>query len=153
VPRSRMRVGELLLAAVIGAVSAVVLALLPVPVIRIGMLPLSRPISLAVVQRFLGEATPLHMANVLQGAYVTLWALIYAVVFRPRYPLWAACLIAGLMWTIALVVVFPLAGWGMFGLQFGASPMATAMAQYTLVALLIWGMSKLLLARGSARIF
>jgi len=148
-----MRVGELLVAAAIGVVAAVGLCLMPVPVTWIGMAPLPRPVSLALAQRFLGETTSPLTANLLQGAYVTVWTVVYALFFRPRYPLTGALLVAGLMWAIMLVLGFPLAGWGFFGLQFGSTPMVTVSVGYALVALLVWGMAQLLLARRASRRF
>ena len=128
----------------IGVVTAVVLSAIMVPAFRSGLAPMPEQPSLAFAETILGRKLPLPVGLLFHVAYVTFWSVVYVVATRRTLAnaLWLAL---GL-WAAALVVFFPIVGWGFLGLAIGPKLIVAALVPHLLFALVLWGGCRLVFA-------
>ena len=76
-------------------------------------------------------------------AYVTFWSVIFVALFRDGPRFLRALGLALLLWIVALVVFFPINGWGFLGLAVSPKLIAAALVPHVLFALVLWGLCRL----------
>jgi hypothetical protein len=76
-------------------------------------------------------------------AWVTLFSVVYVVVWRNALTLQNAITLAFALWLLALIVFFPVVGWGFFGLAVSPKLIVPAMVSHLLFAVILWGLCRL----------
>lgn len=130
----------------VGILTAVVLSLVMVPLSKMGLSPLPKPLSLAFAQKTFGDVS-LPFGLALHVLYVTFWSVVYVVLFRPNFKFRYALALALALWVVVLLAVFPYVGWGLFGLEEGLLLIPGSLMPHILFAVVLWGMCKWLFKR------
>lgn len=139
---------ELAKAVGVGVATALILSAIMVPAFLAGVSPMPKPPSLAFAETLLGSSLPLPVGLLFHVAYVTLWSLIYVVLFRDRLGFLRALGLALALWIAALVVVFPINGWGFLGLGVSPKLIPAALVPHLLFAVVLWGLCRLVFGAG-----
>ncbi|MBI1220426.1 MAG: hypothetical protein GC186_17995 [Rhodobacteraceae bacterium] len=129
---------ELAKAGVVGVIIALLLSAIMVPVFKAGVAPMPMQPSLAFAETVLGRPLPLVVGLFFHLAYVTLWSMTFVVLFRTRLTFRNALLLALGLWIVALVVFFPIVGWGFLGLAVGPKLIVAALVPHLLFAVFLW---------------
>lgn len=127
----------------VGIVTALVLSAIMVPAFQAGLPPMPKPPSLAFAERIFGPGVSLPAGLALHVVYVTLWSVIYVVLFRGQLTFLRALALALALWVIALVVFFPINGWGFLGLAVGPALIPAALMPHILFAVVLWALCRL----------
>lgn len=122
----------------LGIVNALALSAIMVPAIRSGVAPIPDLPSLRFAELVLGRSLPLPAGLLFHVAYVTAWSLAYVLLFRERLSLPRALGLGVVLWAVALVVFFPLIGWGVLGLGVSAKLIPAALVPHLLFAVFLW---------------
>jgi hypothetical protein len=144
----RLSANELLKALGVGIGAALILSAITVPAFLTGISPLPKPPSLAFAEVILGRSLPLPVGLLFHVVYVTAWSVAFVVLFRDRLSFLRALALALLLWLVALAVFFPIIGWGFFGLAVGPKLIVGALMPHLLFAVILWGLCRLVFARG-----
>ena len=75
---------EAMKAAGIGVVTALLLTAIMVPMMKLGISPLPKPLGLAFAETIIGKALPLPVGLLFHVAYVTVWSVVYVMLFKDR---------------------------------------------------------------------
>ena len=122
---------------------ALLISAVVVPMFKLGLSPLPKPVGLAFAAWLLGHPVPLPVGLLFHTIYVSFWAYVYFAFLAKPSTLLRASLFAFALYIIALFVFFPLIGWGIAGLA--ATPKApfAALIPHALFAVFLWlfGMS------------
>ena len=127
----------------LGLVNGILLSLIMVPAFLAGIPPMPEPPSLAFAEALLGEGLPMPVGLAFHLAYVTFWSAVWVVWDHPQLRLATAFALAALLWAIALVVFFPINGWGLLGLSVSPMLIPGALVPHVLFALLLWALGRL----------
>lgn len=133
----------LLRGGVLGLVNGLLLSLIMVPAFLAGIPPMPEPPSLAFAEALLGEGLPMPVGLLFHLAYVTFWSAVWVAWDHPRLRLSTAAALAALLWIVALVVFFPINGWGLLGLDVGPALVPGALVPHVLFAVFLWGLGRL----------
>jgi|TARA_R110000850_G_scaffold277075_1_gene422137 hypothetical protein len=106
-----------------------------------GISPLPKPLGLAFAQSLLGEV-PLPVGLLFHTVWVMAWAAVYVVLFRDGLTFGRALLLATALWLFAIMVFFPLVGWGFLGLAITPKLILAAAGAHLLFAILLWAGAK-----------
>lgn len=125
----------------VGIVTAVVLSAIMVTGLKTGVSPMPKPLALAFATTLFDTKLPLPVGLLFHVAWVTLWSVIYVVLFWDRLTFGRALGLGLALWVLVLVAFFPYVGWGFLGL--GVSPMliVAALVSHVLFALVLWALS------------
>lgn len=123
-------------AAGIGIVTAILLSGVMVPVFKSGLAPMPEQPSLAFAETILGRKLPLPVGLLFHVAYVTFWSMVFIVAVRRTFA--NALRLALVLWVVALVVFFPIVGWGFLGLSVSPKLIIAALVPHLLFALFLW---------------
>ncbi|MGE5271499.1 MAG: hypothetical protein ACM3JG_17700 [Thiohalocapsa sp.] len=137
-------------AAAAGLAVGVILAVINVIALKSHLSPLPKPLGLAFAETLFGRALPLPVGLLFHLAWVTLAAIAYVAVWRDALTLLNAAILAAGLWLLALVVFFPVVGWGFFGLGVSPRLIIPATVSHLLFALFLWGACRLLFRDGRA---
>lgn len=129
-------------AAGIGVATALLLSAVMVPALRFGISPLPKPLALAFAETVLGRSLPLPVGLLFHIVYVAFWSVVYVALFRDRLTFFNALLLGLALWVVALVVFFPIAGWGVLGLAVSPKLIVAALVPHLLFALFLWGLCR-----------
>lgn len=129
-------------ALVLGIVNAVLLSAVMVPAFKAGISPMPEPPSLAFAKTLLGASVPLPVGLLFHVAYVAFWSVVFVAAFYPQLSFLRALSLALALWLVALVVFFPVVGWGFFGLAVSPKLIIAALVPHVLFAVLLWGLAK-----------
>lgn len=135
-------------ALIIGILNAVLLSAVMVPIIQSGISPLPKAPSLAFAETLFGQRLPLPVGLLFHVAYVTFWSMAYVIVAHPRFTAGRAFGLGLALWVVALMVFFPINGWGFLGLAVGTQLIAVALVPHLLFSVLVWGLSRLVFSAG-----
>ncbi|HZA67536.1 MAG TPA: hypothetical protein VE592_11335 [Geminicoccaceae bacterium] len=138
----RLTTTELLKAIGIGIGTAVLLSAVMVPALRLGVSPLPKPLGLAFAETILGAPLPLPVGLLFHVAYVTIWAVVYVVLFRHALTFSNALLLGLVLWVIVLLVFFPVVGWGFLGLAVGPQLIVASLVPHLLFAVFLWSLCR-----------
>lgn len=136
----------------IGVATAIILAVINVIALHNHMSPLPKPLALAFAETVLGRKLPLPVGLLFHVAWVTFFSIVYVVLSPEALTLRKALLLAAALWLLALVVFFPVVGWGFFGLTVSPKLIIPATVSHLLFAFILWGFARLLLRPGTSRI-
>ena len=134
---------ELLKAIGIGIATALLLSAIMVPALRLGISPLPKPLGLAFAETVLGHPLPLPVGLLFHVAYVTVWAVVYVVLFRHALTFGKALLLGLVLWLLVLFVFFPIVGWGVLGLGVTAKLIVASLVPHLLFAVFLWALCRI----------
>lgn len=132
----------------LGLATGLLLSLIMVPAFLAGLPPMPQPPGLAFAEWVLGAPQPMPVGLAFHLAYVTLWAVVWVALDYPRLRLATAAALAAFLWIVALVVFFPLVGWGLLGLGVSPRLIPGAAVPHALFAIFLWALGRVLFARG-----
>lgn len=125
-----------------GLGTALILSAIMIPVFRAGLSPMPKPLGLAFAQKLSGAPLPLPAGLAFHLVWVTLWSVIFIVLFRNRLSFGRAAAFAAVLWLLVLVVFFPYVGWGFFGLAIGPKLILSALLTHGLFAVILWALCR-----------
>ena len=129
---------EAMKAAGIGVVTALLLTAIMVPMMKLGISPLPKPLGLAFAETIIGKALPLPVGLLFHVAYVTVWSVVYVMLFKDRLTFLNALWLGLALWVGVLVVFFPVVGWGFFGLAITPKLIVASLVPHLLFAVFLW---------------
>lgn len=121
----------------IGLVVAILTAVVMRVLALAGVSPLPQPLGLAFARRLLGEV-PLPVGMLFHAAWVMAWVAVYVALFRDGLTFGRALMLAFVLWLSAILVFFPLVGWGFLGLAITPRLIVAAAGAHLLFAVLLW---------------
>jgi len=127
----------------VGIANAVLLSAVMVPVMRAGLSPLPKPVGLAFAETVLGTGLPMPVGLLFHLVYVAAWTMIFVAVFRRALTFKNALVLGLALWILALVVFFPIIGWGVLGLGEGRQLIVASLVPHLLFAVFLWGLCRL----------
>jgi hypothetical protein len=133
-----------------GVMTGVILAVLNIIALKSHASPLPKPLGLAFAETLLGRQLPLPVGLLFHLAWVTFWSVVYVVLWRNALSLSKAVILAAGLWLLVLVVFFPVAGWGFFGLSVGAKLIVAATVSHLLFAVILWSLCRFLFRQAPA---
>ncbi len=129
-------------ALVLGIINAVLLSAIMVPATLSGISPLPQPPSLAFAETLIGRPLPLPVGLLFHVAYVVFWSVVFVAAAYPRLTLARAAGLGLALWGIALIVFFPVIGWGLLGLGVSPALIAASLAPHALFSVFLWGLCR-----------
>jgi uncharacterized membrane protein YjjP (DUF1212 family) len=76
-------------------------------------------------------------------AYVGFWSVAFIAFLRPSLTLRNALILAFFLWIGALVVFFPIIGWGLLGLGIGPQLIVASFVPHLLFGVFLWGLCRI----------
>ena len=125
----------------IGLAVSVLTALVMVTLFKTGISPLPKPVGLAFAETVLGRKLPLPVGLLFHTAYVSFWSVVF-VRFIPNRNIKSALILAGMLWLGALLVFFPIVGWGLAGTNVSLKLIPASFMPHLLFGLLLWALDK-----------
>lgn len=126
----------------IGVATAVLLSIIAIVGLRTGISPMPAPLALAFANTLMGAQLPLAVGLLFHVVWVTLWSVVYIVLFRERLSFGRALALGLALWVLVLVAFFPYVGWGFLGLDISPMLAVAALIQHVLFAAILWGLSR-----------
>ncbi len=126
----------------VGIATGILLSLIAIAGQMSAMSPMPEPLGLAFARLILGPV-PMPVGLLFHLVYVTVWTVVYVVLFRSDLTLVNALGLGLFLWLLVLIAFFPLVGWGVFGLEVGPQLIVAALVLHLLFSLFIWGLSRL----------
>lgn len=137
----RLNVREGRKALIIEIGTGLILAVLNVLALKSHLSPLPKPLGLA--EKLLGRSLPLPMGFLFHLAWVTIFSFAYVVLWRDRLTLRHALALAGFLWPTAVLVFFPIVGWGLFGLNVSPALIVPVAVSHLIFATILWAFGRL----------
>lgn len=134
---------EWLKALAVGIVNGLLLSAVMVPLFISGISPFPKPVGLAFAEMLMGRTLPLPVGLVFHLAYVAAWSMAFVVFLRDSLTLRNALLLALALWIGALVVFFPVIGWGLFGLGISPKLVVASFIPHLLFGVFLWGLCRM----------
>lgn len=131
-------------ALVLGIVNAILLSAVMVPAFRAGISPMPEPPSLAFAETLLGRPLPLPVGLLFHVAYVAFWSVVFVAWTLPHLTLGRALGLAAVLWVAALVIFFPIIGWGFLGLSVSPKLIVASLIPHVLFGLFLWGLGRVM---------
>jgi len=129
--------------AVLGIANGILLSLIMVPAFLAGLPPMPQPPSLAFAEVLFGEGLPMPVGLLFHLAYVTFWSMVWVALDHPRLRFTTALALGLVLWIVALVLFFPINGWGLLGLGVSPKLIPAALVPHALFILFLWGLGRL----------
>ena len=126
----------------VGIANGLLLSAVMVPANLGGLSPFPKPLGLAFAETVLGGPLPLPVGLLCHLAYVAFWSVAFVAFARQRLTLGSALVLALALWVIALVVFFPVVGWGLLGLGVGPQLIVAALVPHLLFGVFLWGLCR-----------
>ena len=126
----------------VGIVNGLLLSAVMVSAFKSGVSPLPQPVGLAFAETVLGGPLPLPVGLAFHLAYVTFWSMAFVAFLRESLTLRNALVLALALWIGALVVFFPIIGWGFFGLAMGPKLIVASFMPHLLFGVFLWGLCR-----------
>lgn len=133
---------ELIKATGIGIATALLLSAVMVPLMKLGISPMPKPLGLAFAETIIGKTLPLPVGLLFHVAYVMLWSVVYVMLFRDRLTFLNALWLGLALWVGVLVIFFPVVGWGFFGLAVSPKLIPASLMPHVLFAVFLWGLCR-----------
>lgn len=127
----------------LGVVNGILLSLIMVPAFLAGIPPMPEPPSLAFARALFGQGVPMPVGLLFHLVYVTFWSAVWVAWDYPRLRFATAAGLAAVLWIVALIVFFPINGWGLLGLAVSPKLIPAALVPHVLFALFLWGLGRL----------
>ena len=135
-------ISEIAKAGGVGVVTALLLTGVMVPAMKFGLSPMPKPLGLAFAETVLGRALPLPVGLLFHIVYVTFWLITYVSLFRDNLSLTKALALGGLLRIAVLLILFPVVGWGFFGLTVSPKLIVAALVLHVLFAVFLWALCR-----------
>lgn len=137
----------------IGIATALILSAVMIPAFLAGLSPMPKPPSLAFAEAFLGTGVPLLIGLLFHVVYVTFWSVLFVDLSggRRHHDLGSAFRLALGLWLLALIVFFPINGWGILGLQVSWKLIPASLVPHLLFAVVLWGLCRLTFGSGQGQ--
>lgn len=132
---------------VLGLVNGILLSLIMVPAFRAGIPPIPQPPSLVFAETVLGRSLPLPVGLLFHLVYVAFWSAVWVAWDHPRLRFATALALGLVLWVVALVVFFPINGWGLLGLGVSPKLIPAALVPHLLFVVFLWGLGRLFFRR------
>jgi hypothetical protein len=129
---------------------SILTAAVMVTALKTGVSPLPKPLGLAFAETISGRTLPLPVGLLFHTAWVTFFSMLYVALFRDALTFMRAFWLAVALWVVALLLFFPLVGWGLFGLAVGPKLIVAAAVPHLLFAVFLWGLCLLTFGRSVA---
>lgn len=126
----------------IGIVTAVLLSVVAIVGQKTGLSPMPKPLALAFANTLLNASLPLPVGLLFHVAWVTLWSVVYVVLFRDRLTFGRALALGLALWVLVLLVFFPFVGWGFLGLDVNVLVPFAGLIQHVLFAAILWALAR-----------
>jgi len=127
----------------IGIAVSILTAIIMVTLFQSGITPFPQLPSLAFAETATGLSLTIPVGLLFHTAYVTFWSVIFVRYF-PRRNLATAFALAGALWLVALVIFFPINGWGFAGLQISPRMIPASFVPHLLFGFFLWVLHKYL---------
>jgi hypothetical protein len=127
----------------VGVANGLLLSAVMVPALKLGISPFPKPVGLAFAETLLGRPLPLPVGLLFHLAYVGIWSLAFIAFLRPSLTLRNALILAFFLWIGALVVFFPIIGWGLLGLGIGPQLIVASFVPHLLFGVFLWGLCRI----------
>ncbi len=133
----------------VGAIVAVVTGAVTAPLFKSGMAPMPQAPSQAFAETLLGPVSD-PVGFVFHLLYVTAVTTLILAFTGPRPSKRAIAGASAALWMIAVVVFFPLVGWGLFGSAVTPKIAVAALGPHVLFGVVLWAGARLVFrAQGS----
>lgn len=129
-------------AVLIGIMTGILLAILNVATLKAQLSPLPKPLALAFAETLFGISLPLPVGLLFHVAWVTFFSAVYVVLFRDALTLINAIWLAAILWLVALVVFFPIVGWGVWGSAVSPKLIVPVTISHLLFAVFLWALCR-----------
>ncbi len=126
----------------VGIVNGLLLSAVMVSAFKSGVSPLPKPVGLAFAETVLGGPLPLPVGLAFHLAYVTFWSMAFVAFLRDSLTLRNALALALALWIGALVVFFPIIGWGFLGLAISPKLIVASLVPHVLFGVFLWGLCR-----------
>lgn len=126
----------------VGIANGLLLSAIMLPALKLGISPFPKPVGLAFAETLLGRTLPLPVGLLFHLAYVTFWSVTFIAFLHTSLTLRNALLLALILWIGALVVFFPIIGWGVLGLGIGPKLIVASFVPHLLFGLFLWGLCR-----------
>ena len=137
-------------AALIGLLAAIGTALVTVPLFKSGMAPMPEAPSLAFAKTLFGPV-PDPVGLLFHLVYVTGVTAVALALIGPRPSLGAIAAVSGVFYLGAVLVFFPIVGWGVAGTAITPKIAVAAIVPHVLYGLVLWGADRLVFGRRSGQ--
>ena len=127
---------------VVGIANGLLLSVVMVTAFKSGVSPLPKPVGLAFAETVLGGPLPLPVGLAFHLAYVTFWSMAFVAFLRDSLILRNALVLALVLWIGALVVFFPIIGWGFLGLAISPKLIVASFMPHLLFGVFLWGLCR-----------
>jgi len=132
----------------LGIVVALILGAVGAAARQAGVTPLPAPVALTFAETLVGGASlPPAIGILFHTVWVTVMTAGFVAASREALTGPRALGFALALWIVALVVFFPIIGWGVAGLAIGPQLIVGALVPHLIYGLLLWGGAKLLFGR------
>ena len=126
----------------VGAIVAVLTGAVTAPLFQSGLAPMPQAPSQAFAETLLGPV-PEPVGFLFHLLYVTAVTTLILAFTGPRASKRAIAGASAALWVIAIVVFFPLVGWGLFGAAVTPKIAVAALAPHLLYGVLLWAVTRL----------
>jgi hypothetical protein len=126
----------------VGALVAVLTGAVTAPLFQSGLAPMPQAPSQAFAEALLGPV-PEPVGFLFHLLYVTAVTTLILAFTGSRPSKRAIAAASATLWAIAVVVFFPLVGWGLFGAEVTPKIAVAALAPHLLYGLVLWAVSRL----------
>jgi len=134
-------------ALLVGFLTAIIVSAFMIPLFEWEIPPMPMQPARAFADLVLGPGQPAFVGFLFHLVYVTVWSVIYVSLAWDRLSFPRAAGLAAILWLIALLVFFPLLGWGFLGLAIGPKLIVAAILPHLLFAIALWVLCKLAFRR------
>jgi hypothetical protein len=134
--------GDILRALLVGVLVAIGTGAVTVPLFKLGIAPMPEAPSLAFAKTLFGPV-PDVAGLVFHLVYVTGVTAAALAILGPRPGALPIALVSAALYVVALVIVFPLVGWGLAGLAVTPKIAGAAIAPHVLYGLVFWAADRL----------
>ena len=146
-PIAQMAMKDWLKAIGIGLATAILLSAIMVPMSKLGISPMPKPLGLAFAETVSGTTLPLPIGLLFHLLYVAAWCVLFIALFRHKATFVRALALGLLLWIVVLLVFFPVVGWGFLGLSIGPKLIVASLVPHLLFALFLWGLCRFAFGR------
>jgi len=133
---------ELLKAVGVGILTSVILSAIMVTAMKSGVSPMPAPVALIFAQTLFATELPLPVGLLFHVAWVTLWSVVYMVLFWDSLAFRRAAALAVFLLALTWLVFFPFIGRGLFGLGLGPQVLMGAVMTHVLFAIVLWAIAR-----------
>lgn len=131
-------ISELARAVAVGLIVAIGTGLVTVPLFKSGVAPMPEAPSLAFAKTLLGPV-PDPVGLLFHVIYVTGVTAVFLALFGARPSLRSIAGVSVLLYAVAVLVLFPIVGWGVAGIAVTPKIAVAALLPHVLYGLILWG--------------